>query len=64
MTEDPRRDLNRWGSEELARAAELVAAYKGVRHLVQLGEQYRLWPSGDGELSAVQYLAPDGLRSA
>ena len=31
-------------SEELARAAELVSVYKGVRHLVQLGEQYRLRP--------------------
>ena len=39
-------DLNRWGSEELARAAELVSVYKGVRHLVQLGEQYRLRPLG------------------
>ncbi|MCT9080306.1 alpha-galactosidase [Streptomyces fulvoviolaceus] len=57
-------DLNRWTEAELARAAELVAAYKGVRHLVQLGEQYRLRPLGDGELSAVQYVARDGRECA
>ena len=57
-------DLNRWSEAELARAAELVAAYKRVRHLVQLGEQYRLRPLGDGELSAVQYLAPGGEECA
>ncbi|MGW7696148.1 GH36 C-terminal domain-containing protein [Streptomyces asiaticus] len=56
-------DLNRWESEDLARAAELVAVYKDVRHLVQLGEQYRLRPVGDGELNAVQYLAPAGQET-
>ncbi|MFE9448651.1 GH36 C-terminal domain-containing protein [Streptomyces sp. NPDC006739] len=46
------------------RAAGHVAAYKRVRHLVQLGEQYRLRPRDGGELSAVQYLAPDGGETA
>ncbi|MET9084856.1 alpha-galactosidase [Streptomyces sp. NPDC004237] len=55
-------DLNRWGDTELARAAELVAEYKAARHLVQLGEQHRL--SGQGDLTAVQYLAPDGRETA
>ncbi|MER5430207.1 alpha-galactosidase [Streptomyces sp. NPDC002588] len=57
-------DLNRWSEADLARAADLVAAYKRVRHLVQLGEQHRLRPLGDGDLSAVQYLAPDGKECA
>ncbi|MEU2283024.1 alpha-galactosidase [Streptomyces sp. NPDC013178] len=57
-------DLNRWGHAELSRATELVAAYKAVRHLVQLGEQYRLLPTGDGGLTAAQYLAPDGAETA
>ncbi|MDX3114692.1 alpha-galactosidase [Streptomyces scabiei] len=57
-------DLSRWSEAELARAAELVGAYKRVRHLVQLGEQHRLRPPGNGELSALQYLAPDGREAA
>ncbi|MFK0110701.1 alpha-galactosidase [Streptomyces sp. NPDC091217] len=57
-------DLNRWSEAELARAAEQVAAYKRVRHLVQLGEQHRLRPVGDDELSAVQFTAPDGKECA
>ncbi len=31
---------------------------------MQRGEQYRLRPHGDEELSAVQYLAPDGRETA
>ncbi|MFE2429111.1 alpha-galactosidase [Streptomyces sp. NPDC059373] len=54
-------DLTRWSDVELSRAAELVAAYKTVRPLVQHGLQYRL---GGGELYAVQYLAPDGSEAA
>ncbi|MFC8672090.1 glycoside hydrolase family 36 N-terminal domain-containing protein [Streptomyces griseorubiginosus] len=57
-------DLNRWDEGEPARAAERVAAYKRVRLLVQRSEQYRLRPVGDGELSAAQYLAPDGRETA
>lgn len=52
-------DLTRWSEEELAESAELVAAYKKVRHLVQRGRQYRLTePLGEGP-TAVQYLADD-----
>ncbi|MDX6352824.1 MAG: alpha-galactosidase [Streptomyces sp.] len=54
-------DLTRWTDAELSRAAELVAAYKTVRPLVQHGLQYRL---ARGELHAVQYLAPDGSQAA
>lgn len=57
-------DLTRWSDAELARAAELVAAYKRVRPLIQHGLQYRLRAPGDGELSAVQYLASDGTEAA
>ncbi|MFJ8107916.1 alpha-galactosidase [Streptomyces sp. NPDC096132] len=57
-------DLNRWSASDVTRAAELVAEYKRVRHLVQLGEQYRLEVQGNGELHAVQFLAPDGKECA
>ncbi|QFY05884.1 family 10 glycosylhydrolase [Nonomuraea phyllanthi] len=55
--------LTEWSEAEVARAAELVAAYKEIRPLVQHGRQYRLLPP-DGELSAVQYLASDGGEAA
>jgi alpha-galactosidase len=52
-------DLTRWSPEELAEGADLVAAYKKVRHLVQQGRQYRLGePLGD-RTQAVQYLSED-----
>ncbi|KJK38885.1 alpha-galactosidase [Streptomyces variegatus] len=57
-------DLNRWSEAELGRAAEHVTAYKGVRHLVQLGEQHRLRHRDDRDLNAVQYVAPDGRETA
>ncbi|WP_037571132.1 alpha-galactosidase [Phaeacidiphilus oryzae] len=56
-------DLTRWSERELARAAELVAAYKRIRPLVQHGLRYRLRPPGE-ELGAVQFLAPDGAGTA
>ncbi|WP_425567275.1 alpha-galactosidase [Nonomuraea helvata] len=56
-------DLAEWSQADLGRAAELVAAYKRIRPLVQHGRQYRLLPP-DGELSAVQSTwsakSPDG----
>ncbi|MFF5606947.1 alpha-galactosidase [Streptomyces cellulosae] len=56
-------DLTRWSEEELSEAAELVARYKEIRHLVQHGDQYRIGdPYGDGT-SAVQYTAPDGSEA-
>ncbi|PWI14055.1 alpha-galactosidase [Streptomyces sp. Act143] len=52
-------DLTRWTEEELAEAREWVELYKGIRPLVQRGDQYRLRaPQGDG-LSAVQYVLGD-----
>jgi alpha-galactosidase len=56
-------DLTRWTEAELARAAELVAAYKRIRPLVQHGRRYRLRPPGE-ELSAVQFTARDGAETA
>jgi alpha-galactosidase len=50
-------DLTAWTAEELEEAAELVAAYKAVRHVIQHGAAHRL--RGDGTLSAVQYAHGD-----
>jgi alpha-galactosidase len=51
-------DLLRWSEAELAEAAELIAAYKDVRDVVQHGALYRLEPH-DTDVTAVQYTAGD-----
>lgn len=50
-------DLTAWSVEELAEAAELVAAYKGIRPLVQRGHLHRA--TTGGAVTAVHYAAPD-----
>jgi alpha-galactosidase len=50
-------DLAGWSEQELKEAAELVAAYKRIRPVVQHGRAYRL--SGSGTLTAVQYTLDD-----
>jgi alpha-galactosidase len=50
-------DLTAWTEEELKEAAELVAAYKRVRPVVQHGAPYRL--RGDGTLTGVEYVHSD-----
>jgi alpha-galactosidase len=53
-------DLTRWSPAELAEAAELVAAYKVIRPVVQQGRLYRLASLRSGPLSAHQYLSAGG----
>ncbi|MFD8012405.1 alpha-galactosidase [Streptomyces sp. NPDC059762] len=55
-------DLASWSEEELKEAAELVAAYKRIRPLVQRGQQHRV--AFGGPVSAVHYAAPDGGEHA
>ncbi|OIV35798.1 alpha-galactosidase [Mangrovactinospora gilvigrisea] len=55
-------DLTECSEEELAELAERVAEYKTVRHLVQLGELYRLRGTGDGT-TVVEYAAADGAEA-
>jgi alpha-galactosidase len=50
-------DLTRWGEQELKESAELVAAYKAVREVIQHGQAYRL--RGPGTLSAAEYVRGD-----
>jgi alpha-galactosidase len=53
-------DLTRWSANELSEARELVELYKSVRHIVQLGRQYRLASTRQGPLGAVEYLDDAG----
>lgn len=51
--------LLHWTADERAQAAALIAQYKGIRRIVQQGDQYRLLSAYGGAVSAVQYMAKD-----
>ncbi len=50
--------LTCWSPEERAVAKTQIALYKDIRHVVQLGDQYRLDPPGEA-VTAVQYVSKD-----
>jgi alpha-galactosidase len=56
-------NLRGWTAGERAEAAELVAAYKRIRPVVQHGRLYRLTPPATDRLTAVQYVSEDGAES-
>ncbi len=51
--------LLHWTEEERAQAAELIALYKDIRPIIQLGDQYRLLSPQASSFSAVQYMSKD-----
>ncbi len=51
--------LKHWGPQGRAEAARWIAAYKEVRAIIQLGDQFRLRSPQAHAYSAVQYLAKD-----
>ncbi|HHY53964.1 MAG TPA: alpha-galactosidase, partial [Chloroflexi bacterium] len=52
-------DLLKWSDADLATGAELIALYKEIRPIVQLGDQYRLLPAQGQHFTAVQYVSKD-----
>lgn len=56
-------DLLEWTEEEIQEAARLVEQYKGIRDVVQEGDQYRLLSPREGDTTAVQYVSGDRSRS-
>ncbi len=56
-------DLHRWNEEEKRLAADMVRTYKSVRHIIQLGDQYRLRNPFDENRTAVQFVTRDGRES-
>jgi alpha-galactosidase len=54
-------DLLRWTEEELAEAAELIAAYKDIRPVVQPGRLYRLASVHNAPFAASQYVKDDDV---
>jgi alpha-galactosidase len=57
-------DLLKWSKAELAEAADLVAAYKQVRPVIQQGSLYRIASLAADPLAANQYVAADGSEVA
>ena len=51
--------LKQWGPEKRAQAARWIKAYKEVRAIIQLGDQFRLRSPQQHAFSAVQYMAKD-----
>lgn len=51
--------LARWTADERAEAAELIARYKELRHVIQFGDLFRLWSPQRHPYAAVQYVARD-----
>ncbi|MCB9115940.1 MAG: alpha-galactosidase [Caldilinea sp.] len=56
-------DLLKWAESDLATGAELIALYKEIRPIVQLGDQYRLLPAQSQDFTAVQYVSKDKAES-
>jgi alpha-galactosidase len=56
-------DLSKWTTEERALAAKLIAHYKSIRHIIQLGDQYRLRSPFEGFRTALQFVTRDGSES-
>jgi alpha-galactosidase len=51
--------LAHWTADERAEAAQWIALYKEIRHLVQDGDQYRLGSPQAQAFSAVLYVGKD-----
>jgi alpha-galactosidase len=54
-------DLLRWTDQELAEAADLIAAYKGIRPAIQRGRLYRLASVQHGTFAASEYIDGDDV---
>jgi alpha-galactosidase len=56
-------NLNKWTSEDFAKAKEMVAQYKAIRETIQRGGLYRLiTPERDSEQSVTESVSRDGKQ--
>jgi alpha-galactosidase len=56
-------NLNKWTPEEMQAAAQFVAYDKRIRGTVQRGSLYRLIAPQGSEVSATEYVSPDGRQA-
>lgn len=52
-------NLIRWTDDDCSEAAHWIVVYKEIRHIVQLGDQFRLRSPQEHPLSGVQYMSKD-----
>ena len=57
-------DISRFTPEEMTLCKREIAAYKEMRHLVQVGDLYRLGSPASDDLHAVELVAKDGSAFA
>ncbi|KAG2872393.1 hypothetical protein PC115_g24617 [Phytophthora cactorum] len=53
-------NLNEWSDEWIEQSGEFIGQYKGIRHLVQFGRQFRLTALRHKGVTAVQYSNTEG----
>ena len=53
-------NLNHWTDQDFALASRMVSLYKRIRPAVQTGDLYRLFSPRTNDLTANEYVAPDG----
>lgn len=56
-------NLNKWTDQDAATATRMIALYKRIRPTVQLGDLYRLFSPRTNDLTANEYVAPDGKQA-
>ena len=56
-------DLLHWTPEQHIEAAQWIALYKEIRHIIQFGDLYRLQSPQEHAYSAVQYVSKDRSES-
>jgi len=57
-------DLNKWNSDDFAKATRMVAQYKAIRETIQRGQLYRLiTPEKNSEHSVTESVSRDGRQA-
>ncbi len=56
-------NLKKWNESDKATARELISLYKDIRHIVQLGDQYRLCDPYTENRMSVQFASRDSSES-
>jgi len=56
-------DLNKWTAGDFDLARQMVAYYKSIRETVQNGDLHRLLSPREGEVTANEYVSPDGKQA-
>jgi len=56
-------NLNKWTQQDTGTAVKMIALYKRIRTAVQTGDLYRLLSPRTGDVTANEYVSPDGKQA-